>query len=153
DIKSWRPKDLGAIARMMDNSERRLDLGRAGPQTRGLQRRILDRLDELIKPLERPQPPGPGPGAGPGASPTAPGPQPGPAPGPGPATVPGGGYGPDGKGDVHEIRLQELARRWGDMPAKEREAAMVELTRNLPPRYREIVENYFRRLNESPPAR
>jgi hypothetical protein len=52
DILGWRPKDLGDIARKMDNVERRLDLSRGGPQTRKIQKEILARLDEIIKEKE-----------------------------------------------------------------------------------------------------
>src|SRR5262249_5425421 len=33
DMQSWKEKDLGEIARKMDNIERRLELARGGPQT------------------------------------------------------------------------------------------------------------------------
>ncbi len=52
DMLGWRDKDLGAIARKMDNIERRLDLSRGGPQTRKLQKEVLARLDEIIKEKE-----------------------------------------------------------------------------------------------------
>ena len=52
DMQTWKDKDLGAVARKMDNIERRLDLARGGPQTQKLQREVVARLDELIKELE-----------------------------------------------------------------------------------------------------
>src|SRR5439155_2886460 len=52
DIQSWREKDLGEIARKMDNIERRLELARGGPQTQKIQKEVVARLDELIKQLE-----------------------------------------------------------------------------------------------------
>src|SRR5207247_2030774 len=52
DIQSWREKDLGEIARKMDNIERRLELARGGPQTQKIQKDVVARLDELIKQLE-----------------------------------------------------------------------------------------------------
>jgi len=52
DMANWREKDLGAIARKMDNVERRLDLSRGGPKTQKLQKEIVARLDELIKEKE-----------------------------------------------------------------------------------------------------
>jgi len=51
DMQTWK-KDLGNVARLMDNSERRLDLARGGPQTQKIQREVIARLDELIKELE-----------------------------------------------------------------------------------------------------
>jgi len=52
DMQTWQDKDLGAIARKMENIERRLDLARGGPQTQKLQKEVIARLDELIKELE-----------------------------------------------------------------------------------------------------
>jgi len=52
DMANWRDKDLGAIARKMDNVERRLDLSRGGPKTQKIQKEIVARLDELIKEKE-----------------------------------------------------------------------------------------------------
>src|SRR5262249_53185039 len=52
DMQTWKEKDLSAIARKMDNVERRLELARGGPQTQEIQRDIIARLDELIKEME-----------------------------------------------------------------------------------------------------
>lgn len=52
DMQTWKPKDLAAVGRIMDNIERRLDLVRGGPVTRELQKQAVLRLDELIKELE-----------------------------------------------------------------------------------------------------
>jgi hypothetical protein len=52
DMANWQDKDLGSIARKMDNVERRLDLSRGGPKTQKLQKEIIARLDELIKERE-----------------------------------------------------------------------------------------------------
>lgn len=37
---------------------------------------------------------------------------------------------------------------WGKLPEKERAKAMMELTKDMPPRYREIIEKYFKKLAE-----
>src|SRR5262249_32969369 len=54
DMQRWKDedKDLENIARLMDNIERRLDLSRGGPKTQELQKRVLNRLDEVIKEIE-----------------------------------------------------------------------------------------------------
>src|SRR5262249_47964865 len=52
DMLGWQEKDLGSIARKMDNIERRLDMARGGPQTQEIQRKVVRRLDEMIKELE-----------------------------------------------------------------------------------------------------
>ena len=45
-------KDLGNIRRLMDNSERRLSQARGGKTTQDIQKKIVFRLDELIKEKE-----------------------------------------------------------------------------------------------------
>lgn len=54
EMQSWSPdpKDLTNIERLMDNSGRRLELARAGEKTQDIQKKIVFRLDELIKELE-----------------------------------------------------------------------------------------------------
>jgi hypothetical protein len=52
DMQTWKDKDLGWIARKMDNIERRLELARGGPQTQKMQTEVVRRLDEIIKELE-----------------------------------------------------------------------------------------------------
>ena len=47
---------------------------------------------------------------------------------------------------MDEKKLRELAEIWGKLPEKERANAMMELTNDLPPRYREIIENYAKSL-------
>jgi hypothetical protein len=42
--------------------------------------------------------------------------------------------------------LKELAEVWGKLPDKERAKAMAELTRDMPPRYKEVIERYFKEL-------
>src|SRR5262249_35087605 len=45
-------------------------------------------------------------------------------------------------------KLKELAENWGSLPEKDRDKSVAELTRDMPPRYREVVEKYFRKLSE-----
>ena len=35
---------------------------------------------------------------------------------------------------------------WGDLPPKEREEAMQQIGRDFPSHYRDVIEQYFRRL-------
>jgi hypothetical protein len=51
-----------------------------------------------------------------------------------------------GPGLVDEKKLKELAEQWGKLPEKDRAKAMMEMTKDLPPRYREIIENYAKTL-------
>jgi len=55
DMLTWQEKDLGWIARKMDNIQRRLDLKRGGKHTQKMQKEVLVRLDEMIKEKENQQ--------------------------------------------------------------------------------------------------
>jgi len=55
DMVTWQEKDLGWIARKMDNIQRRLDLKRGGKNTQKIQKEVLVRLDEMIKEIENKQ--------------------------------------------------------------------------------------------------
>jgi len=55
DMTTWQEKDLGWIARKMDNIQRRLDLKRGGKHTQKMQKEVLVRLDEMIKEIENKQ--------------------------------------------------------------------------------------------------
>jgi len=55
DMLTWQEKDLGWIARKMDNIQRRLDLKRGGKHTQKMQKEVLVRLDEMIKEIENQQ--------------------------------------------------------------------------------------------------
>ena len=150
DMQAWKKdeKDLSNIVKLMDNSERRLDLGRGGKITQEIQKKIVFRLDELIKEKEAQAKGGqcnggncPG-GGKPGASQ---------GPGGNNPSSPmqdsniGGGSGP---GNVNEAKIKHYQDNWGKMPEHERARAIQELTRDLPPRYRVVIEDYFKSLNK-----
>jgi hypothetical protein len=146
DMQSWKDdeKDLTNIAKLMDNSERRLDLSRPGPKTQEIQKKIVFRLDELIKDIENQMKNGgqcqcPGGGQKPGQGSNQPN-----------APMPDSNIATNsGPGVVDQKKLQNLAQNWGKLPEKERAKAMMELTKDLPPRYREVIENYFKTLARS----
>lgn len=148
DMQAWREKDLSDIARKMDNIERRLELARGGPKTQKMQKDVVSRLDEIIKQIENQSkgdsnggscPNGGQPGT-PGAIPNSP-----------QRESMGGKNG--GPGNVDPKKLDGLAKQWGKLPEKERAQAMQELTRDMPAKYREIIESYFRKLAASESSR
>jgi hypothetical protein len=55
---------------------------------------------------------------------------------------------PDGinAGQVDPKAIEKIAQVWGILPEKERAKAMLELTRDLDPRYREAIEVYIKEL-------
>jgi hypothetical protein len=146
DMQGWKDeeKDLANIARLMDNIERRLDLSRGGPKTQEIQKKVVFRLDELIKEIENQcknggqcQCPGGGQQPGPGTNqPSSPMQDSNIATNSGP-------------GVVDPKKLQHLAQNWGKLPEKERAKAMMEITKDLPARYREVIEDYFKTLAKS----
>jgi hypothetical protein len=42
-----------------------------------------------------------------------------------------------------------MAKGWGKLPPKERAQAIQDLTRDMPAKYREVIENYFRKVAAS----
>jgi hypothetical protein len=42
-----------------------------------------------------------------------------------------------------------MAAVWGKLPERERAKAMLELTREMPPRYKKVIEDYFKKLAET----
>jgi hypothetical protein len=162
DMQTWK-KDLGNVARLMDNSERRLDIGRAGPQTQKIQREVISRLDELIKEMEnKAKKSGGGGGGGGGAG----DPNGGSCPDGG-SSGNNGGANPKnpmqdsqiatngGTGRVDVARLQKLTDNWGKMSPSERAKAMQEvqdLITGLSPEHREAFERYFEAIRGALPA-
>jgi hypothetical protein len=159
DMETWK-KDLGNVARLMGNSERRLDLGRGGPQTQKIQKEVIARLDELIKELENKLKQGDsgGGGGGGGGDPNG-----GSCPDGGtPGNGNGGGARPTspmqdsqiakngGSGRVDTARLKKITETWGKMLDGERAKAMQELqdlVNGLSPIHREAFERYFEEIN------
>lgn len=148
DMQNWSAdaKDLANVGRLMDNSGRRLDLARGGEKTQEIQKKIVFRLDEKIKELENQQKGqcngGQCPNGGEGQK-----------PGPGnlnpsnPAqdsTIMGGG----GDGKIDDKKLKKLGEEWGKLPASERAKAITEITRDLPPKFKPMIEEYFKSLNK-----
>jgi hypothetical protein len=152
DMVTWQEKDLGWIARKMDNIQRRLDLKRGGKQTQKMQREVLVRLDEMIKEMENKAKSGSGDANG-GADVPSGG---GNGGGSGQQNTPSspmrdsGGGAAQGSGEVDKKRVKEITENWGNLPPKERAAAIQELTRNLPAKDRAVIEEYFRRLDAKP---
>ncbi len=156
EMQNWAsdPKDLSNIARLMDNSGRRLDLARGGEKTQDIQKKIVFRLDELIKEMEAKAKPGDGqcksgncpgggdkpgagqkPGSGNNLQPTQNAPD---------STIMGG----SGAGKVTDQDLRKIAEQWGTLPPEKRAKVVLEITRDLPPKFEPIIKNYFEALDK-----
>lgn len=154
DMLAWRPENdpdtiarLGGIGRIMNNIERRLDLARGGPITQEMQKKVLMNLDKMIEEEEQKQQ-GQGQGQGQGK-----GQQKGQQPNnniratrPQDDSYGGTGSGP---GNVDPKKFKEMTQVWGTLPEKERAKALQDLTRELPPKHRELIENYFKKLAQT----
>ena len=138
DLAALETESLDHIARRMRDITRRLDLGRAGPGTRGVQDGVIASLDKLIKELEdqqqqQQQQQGGGAGGAPGSGGTG---------RPMDDSRAAGGKGP---GEVQKRDIGS-ADGWGDLPPQEREESLQQIGREFPPHYREAIEQYFKRL-------
>ncbi len=135
DLKPLKPDSLDEIARLMDEIERRLDLYQAGKKVRKQEDDVIAKLDKLIKKLEEQQQQQQQQSAS-GSSRSS---------NPAQDSAPLGGHGP---GRVDKKFIGNKAG-WGNLPPKEREAALQQITKDLPAHYREVIEGYFRKLANS----
>lgn len=143
EMTKWRTGDLKDIARDMAVVADRLDYARGGTSTQTVQKRIVDKLDKLIKEQEikgmasadkAGNPDRVGDGSGTGT----------------PATD-GNLLGQTGPGVVDEKKLRYYTDNWGRLPAAERERVVAALTRDYPPKYKPMIEEYFKALNRLKP--
>jgi hypothetical protein len=147
DLNELEDDSLDHISRRMNDVTRRLDLGHAGKKVRGEEDGIISSLDKKIKQLED-QANSMGNGSGKGGD-----------------NEPGGNGGQGdpqgtrsrspaadsrlakGKGPG-EVKNKNIGNQngWGDLPPKEREEAMQQISKDFPSHYRDVIEQYFRRL-------
>lgn len=140
DIKPMKNDSLDEIARLMNDVQRRLDLGRAGTRVRDEEKDIVDKLEKMIDQIEQQikqqqqqqqQQSGQNQKQNQGQS------------SPKDQSTPSGG--PPGSGDVDQ---KDIGKRdgWGNLPPAEQQASLQRLTHELPSHYREVIESYFRQL-------
>lgn len=138
DIEPLEQDSLDEIARLMQDVERRLELGRAGARVRDEEQQIVDKLDKLIEQIEQQMQqmkqqqqqqqqkgtPSRGQLQPMDDSQIAEG---------------------QGPGDVDN---REIGQRsgWGNLPPAQRQESLQRLTEELPSHYREVIEGYFRQL-------
>jgi hypothetical protein len=137
DLQGLEEKSLGEIARLMSDSERRLDLGRAGEKVQGVQDRIISELDEIIKKIEQQQGGGGGGGEGEGGNSNE-------------SSNPANDSsvkGTEAPGDVDKKKFAKDGQ-WGNLPAKEQAKAKSDLNRNFPSHYQRAIDQYFRKQSE-----
>ncbi len=128
---------LEGVADLMNAVERKLKRGDPGEKTLRQEKKILDKLDELLEKMKRK-----GKNRNSGSS----GGNPQSRSTPARNARPHGS--PKGLGSLHGGG-RSLADRWGKLPPKEREKVLQELKKRFPPRYRALLEAYFRKLSKS----
>jgi len=137
DLQGLEEKSLGEVARLMSDSERRLELGRAGERVQGVQERIISELDEIIKKIEQQQGGGGG-GGGDGE---------------------GGGNQSNAPADDSRVKGTEAPGetdkknfskngQWGNLPERDQAKAKSDLNRNFPSHYQRAIDQYFRKQTE-----
>jgi hypothetical protein len=139
DMASWQDKDLSWVERMQKNIERRLDLSRGGPITQDMQKKVVLQLDEMIKKLEEERQKQQQACNKPSTQPRSNSPKQD-------STIFDTTRTP---GEVDIKKWKEVSENWGKLPEKERAKAMLELTRDMPPKYRELIETYFKKLAQA----
>lgn len=136
DIEPLETDSLDEISRLMDSIKVRLGHGRAGTRVRKEEDDVIAKLDKMIKKLEEQaqsqSSSSSGGQAGDALNPAAPMSD----------SLPGGAKGP-GNVDSKNIAKKD---GWGNLPPKEREQALQQLGKDFPSHYRDVIEEYFRKL-------
>ncbi|MEX0818379.1 MAG: hypothetical protein WD070_02265, partial [Pirellulaceae bacterium] len=134
DIKPLEKDSLDEISRLMDDVQRRLNLGRAGTRVRDEEEDVIAKLDKMIEDLEKQrQEAQQASGAGNGTlQPSKP-------------ADDSSAMGGKGPGNVDQKRLKNEAG-WGNLPPKERQEALQQISKDLPAHFRDVIEEYFRKL-------
>src|SRR5690606_38649682 len=127
---------LDEVARLMDSIRRRLELARVGQRVRKEEDEVIAKLSKMIDELEEQRQQ-----AESQMSQGDPSNNPSPATPQSDSRAAGG----RGKGDVDPKKLENHGN-WGNLPPKERQEAMQQISKELPAHYREAVEEYFRKL-------
>jgi hypothetical protein len=135
DLKDLEDESLDHIARRMHDIERRLDLGRAGPKVRDVEDGVIRSLDKLIDEMEKQQQAAMAAAAAAGRGGLR-------SSSPAQDSLPLGGK---GAGQVDKKPLGH-GSGWGDLPPKQRQEAMQQIGKDYPAHYRDLIEQYFRKL-------
>ncbi len=131
DIEGVKPDSLDEIARLMQDASRHQSLSRSGSHVLEIEKSVLAKLDKLIEEAAKQQEQQQQQSAN-RAPPSSPMDK--------SRSMPG-----RGDGEVADRQIGE-GGAWGNLPPRERAAALMEMTRDLPPHYREVIEEYFRQL-------
>jgi tetratricopeptide (TPR) repeat protein len=134
DLAALDAESLDHIARRMDDIRRRLAQGRTGKRVQGVENGVIESLDKLIKQAEdqmqqQQSQSSQTPSGQPQSTPLQ-------------------------DSQIAELKAPGTVERrdigrgtgWGNVPERDREKALQEIGREFPSHYREVIEEYFRRL-------
>lgn len=136
EMAAWQEKDLGEVARRMEEVEGRLETARGGAITQQKQKEIIDLLDKKIDDIEQQlQQMQQQAQAG------------GRAPQPSTPADDSRIMQAAGEGKVANKKFIKDGKNWGGLPDKEKGKAMEAVSRELPAHIREAVEGYNKIIN------
>ncbi|MEZ6047450.1 MAG: hypothetical protein R3C11_18090 [Planctomycetaceae bacterium] len=141
ELEQLEAESIGEIAHKMGDSERRLDLGRAGRRVQKVQKEILDALDKMIEDLEQQQQQQASAGQGNGSGQQNQG-----GVQPLQESIIKGSTAP---GEVDPKKFKKQGS-WGDLPPKAEARARSLIDRDYPAHYQQAIERYFRKLATRP---
>jgi len=133
DLTALKDESLDHISRRMDDIKRRLDLGRTGKKVRGEEDGVIASLDKMIDQIEKQQQQQQQQQQSSSRNRSV---------RPADQSLPMQGKGPG------EVANKNIGNRsgWGELPAKERDEALQPVGKEFPSHYRDIIEQYFRKL-------
>ena len=135
DITTLEEDSMDEISRMMDDIRRRQALHRSGTRVIDQEKKVIEKLEQMIEDIEKQMQQSAGSAAAKSGSSQ-----------PMQESRNAGGK---GSGDATERPLDGNGH-WGSLPPQKRAAALAEMSRDLPPHYREVIEEYFRQLAREP---
>jgi len=141
ELQALDDRSLDGVSRKMQDSERRLDLGRGGQRVQKVQEEIVESLNELIKKMEQQSNPQSQSGQGDNNSNRSSGP-----------AEDSSIKGATAPGNVDKKNLKKQGS-WGGLPDKQLKDAKNLLNREFPSNYHNAVEEYFKKLAEKPAAK
>ena len=134
DIRPLETDSLDEISRLMSDIRRRLNFGHAGKRVRQEEDDVIAKLDKKIKEIEEQD-----------AEDVCQRARDTEARNPITRHKIRRTCGGKGPGDVDQRKIGSKSG-WGNLPPKEREQALQQISKDLPAHYREAIEEYFRKL-------
>jgi len=151
-LRALREGSLRDVEDRMEDSRRRLALHRSGEPTQAQQERIVALLEKLIAEAEQREQQGGGGGGGGAGGAGGGAPSGNQTPG-GPASNSSAPAGPARVGALRRAFRGRADEVWGNVRSRDREEILNVLKARFPERYRDLIEQYYKSLQEEDPGR